>query len=88
MDVVTTSGVATGQEADLDKVGTFRGAIGAAPLALASGITPDNARSYRDVDCFMVATGINHPGNFYDIDPQRLAALMAVSRALGQGEDL
>lgn len=86
MDVVTTSGVATGKEADLTKVETFRQAMGDRPLALASGITPQNAWSYADVDCFMVATGINAPGNFYDIDPERLAALMRISRALGMGE--
>ena len=84
MDVVTTSGVATGQEADLGKIDTFRAAIGDTPLALASGITPENAGAYADVDCFMVATGINQPGNFYDIDPARLAALMRVTRQLGQ----
>lgn len=84
MDVVTTSGVATGQEADLGKIETFRAAIGDKPLALASGITPENAASYADVDCFMVATGINIPGNFYDIDPERLTTLMRVTRTLGQ----
>lgn len=83
MDVVTTSGVATGEEADDSKVETFRAAIGAAPLALASGITPENAARYRDVDCFMVATGINQPGNFYDIDPQRLRRLLTITRNLG-----
>ena len=44
-------------------------------MALASGISPENARSYADVDCFMVATGINEPGNFYDIDPGRLVRI-------------
>lgn len=86
MDVVTTSGVATGQEADLHKIETFRNAIGDTALALASGITPENAANYADVDCFMVATGINEAGNFYDIDPARLNALMQVTRALGQRE--
>lgn len=86
MDVVTTSGVATGQEADLGKIATFRQAIGDKALAIASGITPENAASYRDVDCFMVATGINVPDNFYDIDPARLHALMQVTRTLGQRE--
>jgi len=38
------------------------------------------------VDCFMVATGINEAGNFYDIDPARLHALMQVTRSLGQRE--
>lgn len=83
MDVVTTSGIATGEEADLSKIVDFRAGIGDRPLALASGITPENARSYADVDAFMVATGINAPGDFYNIDPARLAALMRITRELG-----
>lgn len=86
MDVVTTSGVATGQEADLGKIDTFRDAIGDKTMALASGITPENAASYSDVDCFMVATGINETGNFYDIHPEKLERLMNVTRALGKGD--
>jgi len=85
MDVITTSGVATGQEADLGKLETFREAIGDRPMALASGITPENALSYSDVDCFMVATGINAPGNFYDIDLERLKRLTALCREIGKG---
>ncbi|MEO9826890.1 MAG: adenine phosphoribosyltransferase [Paracoccaceae bacterium] len=85
MDVITTSGVATGQEADLSKIETFRAAIGDRPMALASGISPENAHDYADVDCFMVATGINEPGNFYDIDPGRLADLMSITRTLSKG---
>lgn len=85
MDVVTTSGVATGQEADLAKIATFRKAVGDRPLALASGITPDNALHYRDVDCFMVATGINVPGDFYTIDLDRLKSLTALCREIGKG---
>ena len=83
MDVVTTSGIATGEEADDTKVVTFREAIGDRPLALASGVTPENASRYADVDCFMVATGISLPGNFYDIDPELLATLMTATRRLG-----
>lgn len=81
LDVVTTSGVATGHEADLGKIETFREEIGAAPLALASGITPENAGRYAPlVNCFLVATGINHAGDFYNIDPARLAALLDAVR--------
>lgn len=76
MDVVTTSGIATGQSADLGKLETFREALPDRPIALASGITPDNAGDYDMVDCFMVATGINFEGDFYNIDPARLARLM------------
>jgi uncharacterized protein len=84
MDVVTTSGLATGQATDLRKIKDFRRGLGSAPMAIASGITPDNAAHYAaDVDCFLVATGINRPGNFYNIDPARLAALLDMSRDFG-----
>jgi len=84
MDVVTTSGPATGQEADDTKIADFRRGLGDAPLALASGVTPENAGRYgRDVDCFLVATGIAPPGDFYSIDPARLDALLAVTREMG-----
>ncbi|MFM7446401.1 MAG: BtpA/SgcQ family protein, partial [Tabrizicola sp.] len=84
MDVVTTSGVATGQATDLTKIADFRRGLGQAPLAIASGVTPDNAHTYAaDVDCFLVATGINRPGDFYNIDPARLSALLDLTRAYG-----
>lgn len=83
MDVVTTSGVATGEEADLGKIRDFRAGTGDAPLALASGVTPENARNYADADAFLVATGINRPGDFYNIDPARLARLMRIAREIG-----
>ncbi len=83
MDVVCTSGQATGVEADEAKIATFRSAIGDTALALASGITPDNAHRYRNVDAFMVATGINYDGNFYDIEPERLRRLVDVAEKLG-----
>ena len=85
IDVVTTSGIATGQEADHSKIEIFRSAIGDRPLALASGITPANAHHYHDVDCFLVATGINLEGDFYNIDSARLGRLLAVARKIGGG---
>lgn len=84
MDAVCTSGVATGHAADSGKIATFRQAIGQAPLALASGITPENAAQYAaDVDCFMVATGVNLPGDFYNLDALRLRALLTLTRNYG-----
>ena len=85
MDVVTTSGVATGHEADDGKIAQFRSGVGDRPLALASGVTPENATRYADVDAFLVATGINRPGDFYTIEPARLAALMKATRRIGMG---
>ena len=84
MDVVTTSGIATGHSADLGKLAEFRGALPARPIALASGITPDNATDYNMVDCFMVATGINFENDFYNIDPARLSHLVNVCRDMGE----
>ena len=84
MDVVTTSGIATGHSADLGKLAEFRGALADRPIALASGITPDNATDYDMVDCFMVATGINFENDFYNIDPARLSQLVDVCRDMGE----
>lgn len=83
MDVVCTSGDATGIAVKDEKIATFRAAIEDAPLALASGITPENAHKYSAVDAFLVATGINYDDNFYDIDPRRLNQLLHVAENLG-----
>tara|TARA_B100001057_G_scaffold98904_1_gene95616 strand:+ start:3584 stop:4339 length:756 start_codon:yes stop_codon:yes gene_type:complete len=87
MDVVTTSGIATGKAADLKKLSDFRAALPDRPIALASGITADNAMHYDMVDCFMVATGINHENDFYQIDPVRLSRLIEVSHKMGKRHD-
>ena len=84
MDIVTTSGIATGHSADLGKLTEFRDALPDRPIALASGITPDNATDYDMVDCFMVATGINFENDFYNIDPARLSHLVNVCRDMGE----
>jgi predicted TIM-barrel enzyme len=83
MDVITTSGPATGMTAEASKISDFRAGVGDRPLALASGVTPDNAATYADVDAFLVATGINRPDDFYNIDAERLTALLQVASALG-----
>lgn len=81
MDVVVTSGVATGHAADVGKIEIFREHCDETVLGLASGITPQNAAQYADaVDLFMVATGINYEGDFYNIDPERLKQLMDLTQ--------
>ena len=60
MDVITTSGDATGVAANLHKIKAMRASCGNAAMAIASGITPANASKYIPyVDCFLVATGIS-----------------------------
>lgn len=59
-DVITTSGVGTGFAPDVWKIRTMKEAIGEHPLAIASGITPENVHLFlRWADCFLVATGIS-----------------------------
>lgn len=58
VDVVTTSGSKTGEEAPLDKISKMKRAIGEKPLALASGITPENYHKFLDADYFIVNTGL------------------------------
>lgn len=87
MDAVTTSGAATGEAADLAKIAAFRDGCGDTPLALASGVTPDNVALYgRLVDAVLVATGVNVPGDFYNIDPGRLRRLVSRARRAALSE--
>jgi len=77
MDVVTTSGVATGAAAEIGKIQTFRQGVGDSTLAVASGITPENVHGYAPyVDAILVATGINLPEDFYNIDRTKLSRLI------------
>jgi predicted TIM-barrel enzyme len=80
MDVVTTSGPGTGQAASPEKVRRMKKAIGEHPLALASGVTPENVTDYLPwVDAVLVATGISY--NFEDLEPARVRDLVRIVRA-------
>lgn len=75
MDVVTTSGPGTGEAADVEKIQRMKAALGPQPLAIASGITPENVGGYLPfADCYLVATGISK--SFTDLDPDRVASLV------------
>ena len=77
MDVVTTSGTATGIAPNITKIHAFREACGTSALALASGVTEENICAYSPyVDVFLVATGVNFEGDFYNIETRRLNRLM------------
>ena len=87
MDAVTTSGVATGHAAEVDKIETFRKACGDHALAIASGVTPENVHLYAPlVDAILVATGINRDGDFYNTDPALLGLLVERVAALTETE--
>ena len=59
MDVITTSGSKTGVPPSIEKIKKMRAYIGNKPLAIASGITPENKSLFIDyVDYFLVASSI------------------------------
>lgn len=60
VDVIVTSGDGTGIAADVGKICAMKAACGDYPLAIASGITPENVELYMPyADCFLVATGVS-----------------------------
>jgi len=84
MDVITTSGQATGQAANIEKLkimhGIFDGWVSRPRLGIASGITPDNIEDYLPyIDDFLVATGISV--SFTELDPVKVKALITKVKA-------
>lgn len=57
VDVLVTSGPATGQAASPKKIAAIKDAI-SKPLALSSGVTQENVGQYPGVDIFMVSSSI------------------------------
>jgi len=75
MDVVTTSGPATGQAASVEKLRAMKEAIGDHPLAVASGVTVENVGEILPfVDAILVATGISK--SFTELDAGKTKALV------------
>ncbi len=84
MDVITTSGPATGEPAEIEKIRRMKSAIGRKPLAIASGITSENVRNYLMADCFLVATGISW--DFANFNPGKLSLLVKTVRETDRKE--
>lgn len=77
--IATTSGSATGVAPLAEKLIGMRAALGLRPLAVASGITPENAAVLGPyLSHILVATGISK--SFYEFDEQRLRALVTKVR--------
>lgn len=80
MDVITTSGPATGQAPDVEKLRRLRAGAGAHPLAVASGVCLGNVRSFLPyVDAIMVASGISR--RWDRLDPAMTRELVDEVRA-------
>lgn len=83
LDVVTTSGPATGSPASPDKVRLMKEAIGDEhPLAIASGVTPENVETFLPhVDYILCATGISD--DFHTLNAERTKQLIEKVRDNG-----
>lgn len=67
VDVVTTSGPATGAPPALEKIELMAAALCGHPLAIASGMTPDNVAPYLPhTQGFLVASGIQSRDGVFD----------------------
>jgi predicted TIM-barrel enzyme len=74
--VPTTSGAATGVAAEVDKIARLRTALGDAPLAIASGVTPENVHEYAPyLSHILVASGVSE--SFHEFDYEKLCLLRA-----------
>lgn len=74
MDVITTSGPATGEPPSIDKMKQMKESAGNKSLALASGVDISNVNNYLPyVDDFLVATGISD--NFSTLNEEKTKEL-------------
>lgn len=83
VDVLTTSGPATGKPCDPSKVAAMRAVVGhRAVIAVASGATAKNAYGLvkAGATILLVATGVAREGSFYRMNPNKLAKLLEVVR--------
>lgn len=83
VDVITTSGDATGQPPSVEKIRVIRDAIGDHPLAIASGISTENVHQFLGmVDYGLVATSISKNHSELDhkseLDPKKVRELSMI----------
>lgn len=77
LDVITTSGPATGISADVEKIARIKWLAGQHPVGLASGVTPENIHEYiRNTDISIVATGISK--DYWNLEPTRVLELATI----------
>ncbi len=86
--IPTISGPSTGAAADPSFVASLRENLGAyAPLAIASGLTPENAPDFLPhVSHILVSSGVS--SSFHEFDPARLRALTEARDAYSRSHGL
>jgi len=77
LDIITTSGSATGVSADAEKVRKIKSLAGQHPVGLASGVTPKNIHEYiENTDISIVASGISK--DYRNLNSQKVAELAKI----------
>lgn len=83
--IPTTSGAGTGEAADVAKIADMHQAVNGGPLAIASGITPDNVLEYAPyLSHILVATGVSK--NEHDFEFELLCQLMGKLNTFASGK--
>lgn len=76
LDVLTTSGDATGVPPSVEKIRTIRNGAGHnAVIGIASGITHRNVHEYGDANCFLVASSLLAENSFFEFDELKMLRL-------------
>lgn len=82
--LATTSGPATGKAPELEKLRAMREALGTRPLAVASGITPDNIHELGSpLTHVLVSTGVSR--SFHELDQKLLDWLAKAASNVPRG---
>jgi uncharacterized protein len=88
LDVITSSGPETGIAAPLDKAKLLRAGAGSHPIALASGISPENVSHYLPyVDAYLVASSIETEENSGIFVPERAKLLASMIHGYGLADN-
>lgn len=85
-DGLIVTGTATGCAAAVRDVGDVRAAV-ELPVAVGSGLTPDNLAAYWEAaDVFIVGSFLKHDGVWHkEVDPDRAEAFVTAARGLPRG---
>lgn len=78
VDVVTTSGVGTGSAPDVQRIEQMKKAIGDKPLAIASGMSPENIELFPLADAVLSATGLQD--SWTELNEKKIALMVSRKR--------
>ena len=88
MDMITSSGTETGVAISMEALKRLREGAGSHPIALASGISPENVRHYLPyVDAYLVASSIETDKYSGILIPERVKLLADMIHAYGLADN-